>query len=431
MKILKSSPVVTDPSFLNRPLPPAAECGPDVRAAVNGIIADVAARGDAALLEYTKRFDGTAPENAADLRISEERVEAAYKAVPQEIKDALRRAAERVELFHENSLPSPSFFTDGEGVELGNIWRPMERAGIYVPGGKAAYPSSVIMGAIPAKVAGVKEIVIVTPAPGGEINDTALAAARICGVSAVYAVGGAQAIAALAYGTETVPAVNIIAGPGNKYVAEAKRAVFGICGIDMIAGPSEILVLAEDGANPAWAAADLLSQAEHDEDAKSYLVCFSEDFAQKTIAAVEEMIPSFPRAEIMRASWQRNGAVIVADNKEEALAVLNKIAPEHAELLCEKPEEYLPGITSAGAVFAGHYAPEAIGDYNAGPSHVLPTAGSAAFSSGISVYTFLKRMSYISNDRESFNRIAEDARRIAEAEGLHAHARSLTIRRES
>lgn len=428
MRILKSSAVIRDESFLQRSMSIPEDTSIAVRDAVDAILRNVRTHGDQALLEYTANFDGFTPESADALKIPEARIVAAYEQLDRPLRDALERAADRVRAYHEHIVPQPVFFTDEQGVELGNIWRPMDRAGIYVPGGKAAYPSSVIMNAIPASVAGVPDIVMVTPTPGGDINDTVLAAAHICGITHIYTIGGAHAIAALAYGTDTINNVDIIAGPGNKYVAEAKRAVYGCCGIDMIAGPSEILVLAEDSAVPFHAAADLLSQAEHDEDASCYLICYSETQARAIETEIQRLIPTLPRKDIIEASWQKNGAIILADTVEEALTAINHIAPEHLELLSDTPERYIQHIRHAGAVFSGHYTPEAIGDYNAGPSHVLPTAGSAAFSSGVSVFTFLKRLSYISNNKASFEHIADDAAILADAEGLQAHALSVRIR---
>ncbi|MET0156082.1 MAG: histidinol dehydrogenase [Rickettsiales bacterium] len=396
--------------------------------AVAEIVDAVHARGDAALVEYTNRFDARNVERASELRVEKDAIARAFAELDVRTKEALRFACERVLSYHRNTGPQDMFFVDQEGVELGNMWRRVDSAGLYVPGGSASYPSSVIMNAMPARAAGVERLVMCSPAPEGKLNQAVLAAAHMCGIDEIYSVGGAQAIAAMAFGTETVPKTATVVGPGNKYVAEAKRRLFGVVGVDMVAGPSEILVIAEEGANPAWTAADLLSQAEHDVDAKCYLICFSREFAEKTIGEVERILETLPRRRIALPSWQDHGAVMVAKSREEAAEIANRIAAEHVELLCDDPDAYLPLLRHAGAIFAGHYTPEAIGDYIAGPSHVLPTDGTAAFSSGLSVYNFLKRVSYIRNDAASFARIASSARLLAEKEGLHAHALSVSVR---
>ena len=400
-----------------------AEVGDDVAA----IIAAVRDRGDAALFEYTKTFDGFDLESRT-LSVTRQDIDAAVASAPRETVQALERAAERILAYHEKQVPKDQRFRDDAGVELGARWTPIAAVGLYVPGGKAAYPSTVLMNALPARVAGVGRIAMTVPAPGGEINPLVLAAARIAGVGEIYRVGGAQAVAALAFGTETIAPVDKIAGPGNAYVAEAKRQVFGTVGIDSIAGPSEILVVA-DGSNDArWIAADLLSQAEHDEAAQAILMTDDAGFADAVIAAVDDHLGQLPRAGIARTSWQRHGAVITMPSLDGAPPLIDRIAPEHLELAIEQPEDLAKRVKNAGAIFLGRYTPEAIGDYVAGPSHVLPTFRSARFSSGLSVLDFLKRTSIIGCDAAGMSKIGPDAATLAEAEGLHAHSLSLRLR---
>lgn len=406
-----------------------SESSPEVNRVVAEILSDVAKNGDAALLKYTQKFDGVEL-TAKTLRVPEKTIDAAWKATPQALRDALQFAAKRIESYHKKQLPEDLFYTDKAGVGLGWKWTPVDSVGLYVPGGKAVYPSSVLMNAIPAKVAGVTRMAMVVPAPKGELNLLVLAAAKVAGITEIYTIGGAQAVAALAYGTATIRPVKKIVGPGNAYVAAAKRQVFGLVGIDMIAGPSEILVIADKDNNPDWLAADLLSQAEHDEDARSILITDNEPFAKKVIAAVEKRLKTLSRANIAAASWNNNGCVIVVKDIEEATALANIIAAEHVELAVAKPKKLAQAITNAGAIFLGRYTPEAIGDYTAGPSHVLPTSGSAAFSSGLGVHDFLKRTSLIACDAASFAELAEATEVLAEAEGLGAHALSVKVRRQ-
>ena len=405
------------------------ETAADVDDVVAAIIADVARRGDAALIEYTNRFDRVAL-TPATLRLSPQDLDAAA-AAPADAVAALRFAAERIERFHRKQLPQSIEYVDDVGVRLGLRWGPLEAVGLYVPGGTAAYPSSVLMNAIPAKVAGVDRLVMVVPTPDGVINPLVLAAARLAGIDEIYRVGGAQAVAALAYGTATIPAVDKIVGPGNAYVAAAKRRVFGRVGIDMIAGPSEILIIADRDNDPAWIAADLLSQAEHDVAAQSILITDSAEFATAVEASVGHHLARLSRAGIARTSWQENGAVILISDWDEAPGLVDRIAPEHCELAIAAPEAMAAKIRHAGAIFLGRYAPEAVGDYVAGPNHVLPTARSARFASGLGVLDFMKRSTLVGCDARSLGALAPSAIRLAEAEGLDAHALSLSIRLNS
>lgn len=398
-----------------------------LRQTVSEIINEVKKYGDEQLVNFTNRYDRN---NYAleDLTISQAEIDAAFKSLSTNTIKALELASVRIHAYYEKLLPSDVNYKDKSGVDLGARWLPIDAAGLYVPGGKAAYPSSVLMNAVPARVAGVKRIAMVTPAPQGEINPAVLAAAKICGITEIYRIGGAQAVAALTYGTKTIRPVDKIVGPGNAYVAEAKRQVFGTVGIDMIAGPSEILVIADDKNDPYWLAADLLSQAEHDETARSILITTSQSTAQQIISCVYELLPELKRYDIARKSIEERGLAIVARDLDEAATISNLIAPEHLELAVENPSELLKKITNAGAVFLGRYTPEAIGDYIAGPSHVLPTGSSCRFSSGLSVTDFMKRQSVIGCDNKSFKEIAGAAAHLANVEGLGAHALSITIR---
>ncbi|MFM2128921.1 MAG: histidinol dehydrogenase, partial [Pseudomonadota bacterium] len=390
------------------------ETADDVNAAVAAIIADVRARGDVALTEYTKRFDGLDLKPHA-LRIGGDEIAEAAKQVPPAERAALHRAADRIRVFHERQLPKDDRFTDENGAELGYRWTALSSVGLYVPGGKAAYPSSVLMNAVPAQVAGVKRLAMVVPTPRGELNVLVLAAAQIAGVTEVYRVGGAQAVAALAFGTQTIVAVDKIVGPGNAYVAAAKRQVFGTVGIDMVAGPSEILVLADKDNNPDWIAADLLSQAEHDETAQSILITDDAAFAERVRVAVERTLATLPRAKIAGASWQHYGAIIVARSLEEGARLVDRIAPEHLEIATAEPDSLAGLVTHAGAIFLGRMTPEAIGDYVAGPSHVLPTARAARYASGLSVLDFVKRTSLVRYDARSLAALGPTAATLADA----------------
>ncbi len=403
-----------------------ADTGADVQELVAGILADVKRRGNAALCEYTERFDGWAC-TSDSIEISRDRMEKAWNSVSDMDRDALQLSVERIRTYHEKQMQGDWEYTDDVGMTLGQRVTPLDRVGLYVPGGKAAYPSSVLMNAVPAVVAGVEEIVMVVPTPGGELNELVLAAAYASGVQRGFAVGGAQAVAALAYGTETIPAVDKIVGPGNKFVAAAKRQVFGTCGIDMIAGPSEIVVVA-DGGDPAWIAADFLSQAEHDEAAQSILVSTDEVLLTKVASAIEVHLEVLPRADIARASVETHGALIHVQDWSEAADVVNIIAPEHLELSLENPDEILPMVRHAGAIFIGHFVPEALGDYIAGPNHVLPTNRTARFSSPLGVYDFQKRSSMIRATRAAVEAIGPAAAHLAHREGLQAHALTLELR---
>jgi len=400
---------------------------PDVARDVAAIIAEVRARGDAALIDYTKRFDRVSL-TPGTLRIDVDEIEAAAALCPAGIVAALRVAAGRIEAYHVRQRPDALDYRDAEGVRLGARWRPVDAAGLYVPGGKAAYPSSVLMNALPAKVAGVERIVMAVPTPGGALEPAVLAAAKLAGVREIYRVGGAQAVAALAYGTESIAPVDKIVGPGNAYVAEAKRQVYGVVGIDSIAGPSEILVVSDGASDPAWMAADLLSQAEHDEAAQSILITDDAGFAKRVEAEVAAQLASLPRGNIAAASWERFGAIILVERLADAPPLIDVIAPEHLELAVAEPEALAATVRHAGAIFLGRHTPEAIGDYVAGPNHVLPTSRSARFASGLGVLDFMKRTSIVACEPASFATLAGPAVALAEAEGLAAHARSLSIR---
>jgi histidinol dehydrogenase len=403
------------------------ETAEDVARDVAAILAAVKARGDGALIELTERFDRLAL-TSATLRVGEGELAAAESACSAEALEALDLAAGRIEAYHRRQTPEDLDYRDEAGIRLGHRWTPVGAAGLYVPGGTAAYPSSVLMNALPARVAGVARIVMTVPAPDGVLNPLVLAAARRSGVAEVYRVGGAQAVAALAYGTESIRPVDTVVGPGNAYVAEAKRQVFGTVGIDMIAGPSEILVLADAENDPAWIAADLLSQAEHDTAAQAILITDDADFAEAVARAVEVHLQHLPRSQIAGASWQTYGAIILVPELAAAAALVDRIAPEHLELAVAEPERLAARIRNAGAIFLGRHTPEAIGDYVAGPNHVLPTARSARFASGLSVLDFMKRSSVIGCTPEGLARIGPAAITLAQAEGLDAHALSVQIR---
>ncbi|GAB3117136.1 histidinol dehydrogenase [Novispirillum itersonii] len=404
------------------------ENDPDVNATVAAILADVRARGDAAVTEYTNRFDrqSLTPDQ---IRLTADEINSAADSVDPALLVALRQAAERIRAYHRRQMPEDFQYTDDAGVRLGSRWSAVEAAGLYVPGGTAAYPSSVLMNAIPAKVAGVDRLVMVVPTPDGVLNPLVMAAAREAGVDEIYRIGGAQAVGALAYGTETIRPVDKIVGPGNAFVAAAKRQVFGIVGIDMIAGPSEILVIADAANDPAWIAMDLLSQAEHDTAAQSILITDDAAFAAAVADAVEEHLKTLPRAGIARESWQTHGALIVVEDlRRDAPALADRIAAEHLELAVEEPEALAARIRHAGAIFLGRHTPEAVGDYVGGPNHVLPTARSARFSSGLGVLDFMKRTSLLGCTPEALALIGPAAVTLAGAEGLQAHGLSVALR---
>lgn len=424
---------MNDPGFAQKfdgILSRGEESGREVEKVVLDIIADVRLRGDDAVLELTRRFDRLEAGSVAELEVSAAEINAAFSQVSEDEIASLKLSVERVSRFHEKQKQQTWLSTEEPDIMLGQKVTPLARVGIYVPGGKASYPSSVIMNAVPAKVAGVGEIIMVAPSPGGEISPHVLVAASISGVDRIFRIGGAQAVAALAYGTATIPKVDKITGPGNIYVATAKKLVFGQVGIDMIAGPSEILVINDGSGNPAHIAADLLSQAEHDELASSILITTDRSFGEKVAAAVEEQLKKLSRETIARASWEKYGAIIVADTLDEVITFSNRIAPEHLELAVADPFAILSQITNAGAIFMGHWTPEAAGDYLAGPNHTLPTGGTSRFFSPLSVDDFVKKSSIVYFSKSGLERLGNDIVRIAELEGLEAHGRSVSIRQE-
>ncbi len=405
-----------------------AEQDASIERTVLDILSDIRQRGDAALLEYTRKFDRLDVHDAQQLELPRTELEAALESLSHQQRDALETAAQRICAFHERQRVEGWTYTEADGTVLGQRVTPLDRVGLYVPGGKAAYPSSVLMNAIPAKVAGVQELIMVVPTPGGERNPLVLAAAAIAGVDRVFTIGGAQAVGALAYGTATVPQVDKIVGPGNAYVANAKRHVFGTVGIDMIAGPSEILIIA-DGSTPAdWVAMDLFSQAEHDELAQSILICPDAAYLDAVTESIERLLPQMPRAQVIRTSLKDRGALILVRDLTEACAISNRIAPEHLELSVQDPQALVPQIRHAGAIFMGAYSSESLGDYCAGPNHVLPTSGSARFSSPLGVYDFQKRSSLIHVSQAGAQTLGRIASSLAEGEGLTAHARSADFR---
>ena len=403
------------------------EASADVNDAVAKIIADVRARGDAALIDFTQKFDQLDLREAG-LAVSEADVAGALATVDEATVEALKLAHTRILDHHSRQLPESETYVDATGAELGQRWTPVSSAGLYVPGGTASYPSSVLMNAVPAKVAGVERLVMVVPSPRGELNPLVLVAAALAGVDEIYRVGGAQAIAALAFGTETIGPVSTIVGPGNAYVAAAKRQVFGQVGIDMVAGPSEVVVIADKENDPAWIASDLLAQAEHDTAAQSILITDDAGFAEDVVAAVEAQLKTLPRAETARASWVDFGAVILVESLDEAPALSDRLAPEHLEIATDNADALTEKIRHAGAIFVGRYTPEVIGDYVAGTNHVLPTARSARFASGLGVLDFMKRTSLLKLDAESLKKLGPAAMTLARAEGLDAHRRSVGIR---
>ncbi len=422
IKIMKYGEISKDEIFARQ------EQKIDVTAIVTDIISNVRTNGDKAVFEYNLKFDGA---DLDTLEVTEAEIQEAFEAVEPKFLDILRNAAENIRNFHSKQVRTSFIINDKAGVVTGQKITPIEKVGLYVPGGTAAYPSTVLMDSIPAKIAGCKEIVMVTPpSKNGKVNPVILAAAKIAGIDRIFKVGGAQAVAALAYGTESIPKVDKIVGPGNAFVAEAKRQVFGLVSIDMIAGPSEILVIADGKTNPAHAAADLLSQAEHDKMASAVLVTDSEELAQAVSDELERQIPLLSRCEIARESIDNNGKIIIADNLRDVIAISNEIAPEHLELLVDNPFDYLDAIDNAGSIFMGRNCPEALGDYYAGPNHTLPTSGTARFSSPLSVDDFVKKTQYTYYTKEALDKVAEEVAFFAEKEGLTAHAKSVTIRTE-
>jgi histidinol dehydrogenase len=400
-----------------------------LEATVTAILADVRRRGDAALLEYTQRFDRLPVASAASLEIPKSELRAAFEGLPAEQRKALEQAAQRVTDYHKKQLQASWSYTEQDGTMLGQQISPIERVGLYVPGGKAAYPSSVLMNALPAKVAGVGELIMVVPTPDGVRNSLVLAAAWLVGADRVFTIGGAQAVAALAYGTATIPRVDKIVGPGNAYVASAKRRVFGVVGIDMVAGPSEILVICDGKTNPDWIAMDLFSQAEHDELAQAILLTPDAGYAEAVHASAVRLLEQMPRRDIIRTALENRGALITVRDLDEACAISNRIAPEHLELSVDEPQQWLPKLKHAGAIFMGRYTSEALGDYCAGPNHVLPTSGTARFSSPLGVYDFQKRSSLIQVSPKGAQTLGEIAAILAFGEGLQAHAQSAIFRK--
>ncbi|MDX5364080.1 MAG: histidinol dehydrogenase [Pseudazoarcus pumilus] len=408
----------------------AFEGGADARIndAVSEILSAVRATGDTAVIEYTRRFDRLDVSGMAQLELRHAELKAALDSLSVEQREALREAADRVRRYHERQTAESWSYTEEDGTRLGQKVTPLDRVGLYVPGGRASYPSSVLMNVIPAKVAGVKELIMVVPTPGGEKNPLVLAAAAITGVDRVFTIGGAQAVAALAYGTQTLPQVDKIVGPGNAYVAEAKRRVFGTVGIDMVAGPSEVLIISDGSGHPDWVAMDLFAQAEHDELAQSILLCTDADFIEAVAASIERLLPTMPRRDTIATSLKNRGALIHVDTLEQACAIANRIAPEHLELSMEDAAAWIDHIRHAGAIFVGHWSVEALGDYCAGPNHVLPTMRSARFSSPLGVYDFQKRSSIIEISEAGAQKLGRVASILAHGEGLQAHARSAEMR---
>jgi len=400
-----------------------------LEATVAAILADVKRRGDEAVLEYTRKFDRLSVADAAALELPQSELRAAFDGLPAAQRSALEQAAQRVTAYHEKQRTESWSYTEADGTLLGQQVTPLDRVGLYVPGGKAAYPSSVLMNALPAKVAGVAELIMVVPTPDGVKNQLVLAAAHLSGVDRVFTVGGAQAVAALAYGTVTIPKVDKIVGPGNAYVASAKRRVFGVCGIDMIAGPSEILVICDGKTSPDWIAMDLFSQAEHDELAQAILITPDAAFVDAVAASANKLLEQMPRKEIIRTALENRGALITVADMDEACAIANRIAPEHLELSVDEPQAWLPKLKHAGAIFMGRYTSESLGDYCAGPNHVLPTSGTARFSSPLGVYDFQKRSSLIQVSAEGARTLGAIASELAFGEGLQAHAQSALFRK--
>lgn len=417
-------------AIFNRLLATRAMDTSAVKQPVSDILENIKQHGDTALCEYTKRFDRL-DITSQKLRITDQEIQAACKEISVELMNALDVAAKRIKSFHEKQLPPNLRYEDESGFELGYRWRPMDSAGLYVPGGTAAYPSSVLMNAIPAKVAGVKRLAMCVPTPDGQLNPLVLAAAHKAGITEIYRIGGAQAVAALAYGTETIAPVDYIVGPGNAYVAEAKRQVYGLVGIDSVAGPSEVVVVADKNNNPTHIALDLLAQSEHDKMAQSIFITNDQTFADQVVQAVNDQLRVLARKEIAQTSWDHHGAVIVVTSWDEAATLVNQIAPEHLELMVEEPNNLFEDVRHAGAIFIGKWCPEAIGDYVGGPNHVLPTSGTARFSSGLSIFDFMKRTTFLKSNEKGIQNVGPAAVAIANTEGLTAHALSISQRLKS
>ena len=427
MQFLKASDEGFETTF-RRVVRDRRESDPGIGRDVSAILNEVRERGDDALVEYTMRFDDHALTDDRDWRISPETCRAAYDALDSGLRDALQLAADRIRAYHEDQLPRDRDWTDDIGMRLGARWRPVDAAGLYVPGGRAAYPSSLLMNAIPAKVAGVKRLVVTTPTRKGEANPLVLAAAHICGIEEIWQIGGAQAIGALAYGTNRIAKVDVVTGPGNAWVAEAKRQLYGVVGIDMVAGPSEILVIADKDNDPEWIAADLLSQAEHDPTSQSILITDSLPFARQVEDHVDLQLMQLATGKTARASWEQHGMIVIVDQIEDSIPLANRLAAEHVELAVKDPQALFHRLDHAGSVFLGQHTPEAVGDYIAGPNHVLPTGRRARFASGLSVLDFMKRTSFIDASAGAMAAIGPAAVALAEAEGLPAHALSVKLR---
>jgi len=427
MRFLRTADAAFEREF-DRIVRDRRESGADVARDVAAILAAVRDQGDRALADYTWGFDEHRLSEDPDWRVAAEDCRAAYDALEPGLRDALELAATRIRAYHQTQLPEDRETSDATGMRLGARWSPVEAAGLYVPGGRAAYPSSLLMNAIPAKVAGVERLVVTTPTPKGAINPLVLAAAHIAGIDEIWRVGGAQAVAALAYGTERIAPVDVITGPGNAWVAEAKRQLYGVVGIDMVAGPSEILVIADAKSNPDWIAADLLSQAEHDPSSQAILITDDETLGHQVADAVDRLLLSLKTANVARKSWDDHGVVIVVDRIDEAAPLANRLAAEHVELAVANPDALFAQIRHAGSVFLGHHTPEAVGDYIAGPNHVLPTGRRARFSSGLSVLDFMKRTSFIAASESALAAVGPAAIALAQAEGLPAHAQSISMR---
>ncbi|HXU92784.1 MAG TPA: histidinol dehydrogenase [Gallionella sp.] len=430
MKIQRLSSGAADfDAALNQLLAFEATADEKLEATVASILADVRKRGDEAVLEYTRKFDRLPLANAAAMELPREELRAAFDGLPAAQRSALEQAAQRVTDYHRKQVQTSWTYTDADGTMLGQQVTPLDRVGLYVPGGKAAYPSSVLMNALPAKVAGVGELIMVVPTPDGVKNQLVLAAAHLSGVDRVFTIGGAQAVAAMAYGTASIPRVDKIVGPGNAYVASAKRRVFGVCGIDMVAGPSEILVVCDGKTDPDWIAMDLFSQAEHDELAQSILVSPDAEFIERVAQSADRLLDQMPRKDIIRTALENRGALIHVADMDEACVIANRIAPEHLELSVEDPQAWLPKLKHAGAIFMGRYTSESLGDYCAGPNHVLPTSGTARFSSPLGVYDFQKRSSLIQVSAQGAQKLGAIASELAFGEGLQAHAQSALFRK--
>ncbi len=425
---MKTFNIKTQKSEFLQFLQSSAQTEKSVVRTVEEIIDIIKKDGDKALINFCNKFDGANFEFARDFIVSDEEILQAKSRISPELQNALKRAYERIFSYHQKQMPKDLIYQDEEGVKLGNLWRSIKKIGVYAPGGTASYPSSVLMSAVPAIVAGVEEIVLCAPTSDGKMNDAVLVAASLCGIKKIYKIGGAQAIAALTYGTDCIGKVDKIFGPGNAYVATAKKILFGEVGIDMIAGPTDLTIIVDEKTSPKFAAIDALSQLEHGADSKIFIIAESEKIADKILFEISGIAQNLPRSEIIYKSLQ-NSAVIVVENIDEVCDVVNLIAPEHLEIMCQNPEKFVDKITNAGAIFLGQHSPESIGDYIAGPSHTLPTSSTARFSSGLSVYDFMKRMSLISCDQNAFNALANDAEILAKAEGLDAHALSINLRK--